>query len=171
MQHRPIHPFGWIIRQEREHEQAIVDALRARGAAPAADRSAAAPVAVPDTVDDARKRGVSLEKQTVAAYDAALAAIDDSALRGLLTRLRDESKMHLAAFESGQPVGRALGGMGIQGRGREPGRGQGGLGPRRGGGRTRATVPAAAPDVSAGPASCRMVVGLAPGGPCWTFAR
>jgi rubrerythrin len=128
--HRPIHPFGMVYRMERQHEQALLDELEARGITPPQDRWQNEPIAAPQTRDEALAKAIEMEKQTVAAYDRAIVVTKNAALKTTLERLRTESVDHQKWFEDPSTCPGPGGGQGPGG-GRGPG-GPGGAGGGRG---------------------------------------
>jgi hypothetical protein len=98
--HRPIHPFGMILRQEWRHDLALVNQLMGLNVTVPANAWAGKPVDVPEDLDKARALGAELERKTIAAYVRAIEATPDGALKRQLVRMQRESEHHLWMFEN-----------------------------------------------------------------------
>ena len=116
IKHRPFHPFGMVYHMERQHEQALVDQLKADGFAVPDDRWQAGDIDVPESRDDALAQAVALEKKTILAYDGAIKLTTSDDARVTLRRLREESVDHQQWFEN--PESCPMPGRGGRGPGR-----------------------------------------------------
>lgn len=99
-----VMPFANIIRSEESHIAWLVEAFRSAGLPVPADR--AADLAIPPVgLKASLEVGIQAEIDNIAMYDSFLSdplmyESANASLRELLTRLRDASKNHLAAFKN-----------------------------------------------------------------------
>jgi hypothetical protein len=107
-------PFANIIGAEKRHESFLVPLFEKYGVAVPANQFDPSNIAVPDSLTEACRAGVTAENENIALYDGFLAFVKEPDIRDVFERLRAAShENHLPAFTRC-----AEGGMGPGSRGR-----------------------------------------------------
>ncbi len=103
--HGEIRPFSNIAKSEESHIAWLKEAYASRGLKVPADWAETF-VIVPASLEESFRAGVAAEIDNIAMYESFISsklmgAPENAALKALFERLRDASKNHLAAFQSG----------------------------------------------------------------------